>query len=307
MDKPIILWADDEIDLLKPHIMFLEQKGYEVVTANSGADAIDLVRERPFDIVFLDEQMPGVSAIEALEVIKREFPNLPVVMITKSEEETIMESAIGSDIADYLIKPVNPNQILLSLKRNLENRKLRDEKSTLSYQQEFRNIAMELGNNLNYDEWIALYKKLVRWELELQKSSDEGIKQILADQKQEADALFTRFVERNYIDWIQGKADKPVMSHTLVREKLLPRLTDDNKPLFFIVIDNLRYDQWKAIQPILENYFRVDADDVYYSILPTSTQYARNSLFAGLMPLEIRRRYPKWWVDEDEEGTKTQF
>ena len=182
MDKPIILWADDEIDLLKPHILFLEQKGYEVVTANSGADAIDLVRERPFDIVFLDEQMPGVSGIEALEVIKREFPNLPVVMITKSEEETIMESAIGSDIADYLIKPVNPNQILLSLKRNLENRKLRDEKSTLSYQQEFRNIAMELGNNLNYDEWIALYKKLVRWELELQKSSDEGIKQILADQ-----------------------------------------------------------------------------------------------------------------------------
>ena len=155
MDKPIILWADDEIDLLKPHILFLEQKGYEVVTANSGADAIDLVRERSFDIVFLDEQMPGVSGIEALEVIKREFPNLPVVMITKSEEETIMESAIGSDIADYLIKPVNPNQILLSLKRNLENRKLRDEKSTLSYQQEFRSIAMELGNNLNYDEWIA--------------------------------------------------------------------------------------------------------------------------------------------------------
>ena len=179
-----ILWADDEIDLLKPHILFLEQKGYEVVTANSGSDAIDLVRERHFDIVFLDEQMPGVSGIEALEVIKREYPNLPVVMITKSEEETIMESAIGSDIADYLIKPVNPNQILLSLKRNLEHRQLRDEKSTLNYQQEFRNIAMELGNKLNYNEWILLYKKLLRWELELQKSTDEGIKQNLADHKQ---------------------------------------------------------------------------------------------------------------------------
>ena len=307
MDRTTILWADDEIDLLKPHIMFLEQKGYEVVTANSGSDAIDLVRERPFDIVFLDEQMPGVSGIEALEVIKREYPNLPVVMITKSEEETIMESAIGSNIADYLIKPVNPNQILLSLKRNLENRKLRDEKSTMSYQQEFRQIAMELNNNLNYDEWIALYKKLVRWEIELQKSTDEGIQQILADQKQEADTLFTRFVERNYVDWIQGKKDKPVMSHTLVRDKVLPHLDDSEKPLFLIVIDNLRYDQWKVIQPILENYFRVDADDVYYSILPTSTQYARNSLFAGLMPLEIRRRYPKWWVDEEEEGTKNQF
>lgn len=307
MDRTTILWADDEIDLLKPHIMFLEQKGYEVVTANSGSDAIDLVRERHFDMVFLDEQMPGVSGIEALEVIKREHPNLPVVMITKSEEERIMEDAIGSDIADYLIKPVNPNQILLSLKRNLEHRQLRDEKSTLNYQQEFRNISMELSNQLNFDEWIVLYKKLVRWELELQKSSDEGIKQILADQKQEADALFTRFVERNYVDWIQGKADKPVMSHTLVRDKLLPRINDTDQPLFFIVIDNLRYDQWKAIQPLLENYFRVDADDIYYSILPTSTQYARNSLFAGLMPLEIRRRYPKWWVDEEDEGTKNQF
>ena len=302
-----ILWADDEIDLLKPHIMFLEQKGYKVVTANSGSDAIDLVREHHFDIVFLDEQMPGVSGIEALEVIKREYPNLPVVMITKSEEERIMEDAIGSDIADYLIKPVNPNQILLSLKRNLENKKLRGEKSTMSYQQEFRQISMDLNNNLNYDEWTDLYKKLVRWELELEKTSDEGIKQILADQKQEADAIFTRFVERNYIDWIQGSKDKPVMSHTLVRDKVLPRLTNDDKPLFLIVIDNLRYDQWKAIQPILETYFRVTADDVYYSILPTSTQYARNSLFAGLMPLEIRRRYPKWWVDEEEERTKNQF
>lgn len=307
MDKTTILWADDEIDLLKPHIMFLEQKGYEVVTANSGSDAIDLVRERPFDIVFLDEQMPGISGIEALEVIKRELPNLPVVMITKSEEERIMEDAIGSNIADYLIKPVNPNQILLSLKRNLENRKLRNEKSTMSYQQEFRQISMDLNNDLGFNEWIDLYKKLVRWELELQKSTDEGIKQILADQKLEADTIFTRFVERNYVDWIQGKVDKPVMSHTLVRDKVLPRLSDDNKPLFFIVIDNLRYDQWKAIQPLLETYFRVDADDVYYSILPTATQYARNALFAGLMPLEIRRRFPKWWLDEDEEGSKNQY
>ena len=191
MDKTTILWADDEIDLLKPHIMFLEQKGYEVVTANNGSDAIDLVRQRHFDIVFLDEQMPGISGIEALEVIKREYPNLPVVMITKSEEERIMEDAIGSNIADYLIKPVNPNQILLSLKRNLENKKLRDEKSTMSYQQEFRQISMDLNNNLDFDEWIALYKKLVRWELELQKSTDEGIKGILADQKQEANTQFT--------------------------------------------------------------------------------------------------------------------
>ena len=242
MDKTTILWADDEIDLLKPHIMFLEQKGYEVVTANNGSDAIDLVRQRHFDIVFLDEQMPGISGIEALEVIKREYPNLPVVMITKSEEERIMEDAIGSNIADYLIKPVNPNQILLSLKRNLENKKLRDEKSTMSYQQEFRKISMDLNNNLNFDEWVDLYKNLVRWELELQKSTDEGIKGILADQKQEANTLFTRYIERNYVDWIQGKSDKPVMSHTVVRDKVIPRLDDSDKPLFLIVIDNLRFE-----------------------------------------------------------------
>lgn len=307
MEKTVILWADDEIELLKPHIMFLEQKGYEVVTANNGSDAIDLVRQQRFDIVFLDEQMPGISGIEALETIKRDYPNLPVVMITKSEEERIMEDAIGSNIADYLIKPVNPNQILLSLKRNLENRKLRDEKSSMGYQQDFRKISMDLNNNLDYNEWIDVYKNLVRWELQLQKSTDEGIKEILADQKQEANNIFSRYVQRNYVDWIQGKSEKPIMSHTVVRDKVLPRLTNEGKPLFLIVIDNLRYDQWKAIQPMIEHYFHVEADDIYYSILPTTTQYARNSLFAGLMPLEIRRRYPKWWVDEEDEGTKNQY
>ena len=307
MEKTTILWADDEIDLLKPHILFLEQKGYEVVAVNNGSDAIDMVHERHFDIVFLDEQMPGVSGVEALEAIKRDFPNLPVVMITKSEEERIMEEAIGSNIADYLIKPVNPNQILLSLKRNLENRKLRNEKSSMGYQQDFRKISMDLNNNLNYEEWMTVYKNLVRWELELQKSTDEGIKSILAEQKQEANNIFTRYIERNYYNWIQGEAEKPIMSHTVVRDKVLTRLDDDDKPLFLIVIDNLRYDQWKAIQPLIENYFHVDDDAIYYSILPTTTQYARNALFAGLMPLEIRRRYSKWWVDEDDEGTKNQY
>lgn len=303
-----ILWADDEIELLKPHIMFLEQKGYDVETANNGSDAVEMVKNNHFDIVFLDEQMPGISGVEALEKIKSEFPNLPVVMITKSEEERIMEDAIGSNIADYLIKPVNPNQILLSLKRNLENKKLVDEKSTSKYQQEFRKIGMDLNNNLDFNEWVGVYKNITRWEIELQKSTDEGIKEILYMQKQEANNQFSRYVERNYSDWVSGRAErKPVMSHTVVRDKILSRLSDDDKPLFFILIDNLRYDQWKAIQPLLENYFRVDDDEIYYSILPTTTQYARNSIFAGLMPLEIRRYYPKYWLDEEDEGTKNQF
>ena len=303
-----ILWADDEIELLRPHIMFLEQKGYDVETANNGSDAVEMVKNDHFDIVFLDEQMPGISGVEALEKIKSEFPNLPVVMITKSEEERIMEDAIGSNIADYLIKPVNPNQILLSLKRNLENKKLVDEKSTSKYQQEFRRIGMDLNNNLDFDEWVGVYKNITRWEIELQKSTDEGIKEVLFLQKQEANNQFSRYVEKNYCDWVSGRGGrKPVMSHTVVRDKILPRLSGDDKPLFFILIDNLRYDQWKSIQPLIETYFRVEDDDIYYSILPTTTQYARNAIFAGLMPLEIRRYYPKYWLDEEDEGTKNQF
>lgn len=308
MYRPTILWADDEIDILRPHILFLQNKGYDVETVDNGSDAVRLAKEKHFDIVFLDEQMPGMSGVEALEMIKRDFPNLPIVMITKSEEERIMEDAIGSNIADYLIKPVNPNQILLSLKRILDNQKLSDEKSTSKYQQEFRQIGIEINNNPDFTQWCQIYKNLVRWELELEKSSDQSIKEILASQKNEANTLFTRFIERNYVDWIQGRSNsKPTMSHTLVRDKVLPFIDSNEKPVFFIMIDNLRYDQWKAIQPLIERYFHVVTDDIYCSILPTSTQYARNSIFAGLMPSDIRKRFPQYWVDEEDEGTKNQF
>jgi CheY-like chemotaxis protein len=287
--------------------MFLENKGYEVEAVNNGSDAIELAREKHFDIVFLDEQMPGISGIEALEKIKEDLPNLPVVMITKSEEESIMEDAIGSNISDYLIKPVKPTQILLSLKRNLENRKLASEKATMTYQQQFRELSMRLIDRLDPDEWVEIYKKLVRYELDLEKSEDENILQILAMQKEEANNGFNKFYEDNYYDWLHGNTDeKPVMSHTLIKEKVFPEL-DKRQKVFFFLIDNLRYDQWKAIQPLIENYFRVENDSIYYSILPTTTQYARNALFAGLMPNEIRKRYRNYWVDEEEEGTKNQF
>ncbi len=307
MDKIKILWADDEIDLLKPHIIFLEQKGYDVSTANNGSDAIDLLKEQPFDIVFLDENMPGLSGIETLSEIKAMQPNLPVVMITKSEEEAIMEDAIGSRIADYLIKPVKPNQILLSLKKNLENKKIVSEKRSFAYQQEFRNIGMEISNNLNHKEWVDVYKKLVRWELELAKNDDEGINDILRMQKEEANKMFSKFIEKNYVDWINGRSsDKPAQSHTVIKDKVLPRLTKDSND-FLILIDNMRYDQWKVLQPIIEEYFRIESDEIYYSILPTTTQFARNALFGGLLPSEIEKKYPQYWVNEDEEGTKNQF
>jgi DNA-binding response OmpR family regulator len=307
MDKIKILWADDEIDLLKPHIIFLEQKGYEVVTSNNGDEALDIIKEQVFDIVFLDENMPGMSGIEVLAEIKSQQPNLPVVMITKSEEETIMEDAIGSNIADYLIKPVKPNQILMSLKKNLENRKIVSEKKTHAYQQDFRNIGMELSNNLGHQEWIDVYKKLIRWELDLVKSEDEGIMEILKMQKEEANQIFSKFIEKNYLDWINGREnDKPVLSHTLLKERVLPNLDKDSNT-FLILIDNLRYDQWKVLQPLFEQFFRIDNEDIYYSILPTTTQYARNAIFSGLLPSEIEKKYRQYWVNEDEEGTKNKY
>ncbi len=307
MAKTRILWADDEIEMLKPHIIYLQEKGYEVEAVNSGDEALDLINEQPFDIIFLDEQMPGLSGIETLESIKNSHPNIPIVMITKSEEESIMESAIGSNIADYLIKPVKPSQILLSLKRNLENKKLAGEKATMSYQQEFREISMHLQDRLDTGEWIDIYKKLVKWELNLEKAGDESINEILNMQKNEANNQFYRFYEKNYEDWLYGNTDdKPVMSHTVVREKLFPVL-NSSKPVYFLLIDNLRYDQWKAIEPIIGDYFRVESDELYYSILPSVTQYARNALFSGFMPLEIKKRYPQYWLDEHEEGSKNQF
>ncbi|HNX43409.1 MAG TPA: bifunctional response regulator/alkaline phosphatase family protein [Bacteroidales bacterium] len=307
MENGVILWADDEIDLLKPHILFLREKGYQVYTTNNGDEAIDLLKSQPVDIVFLDEQMPGLSGIETLSIIKASHPNLPVVMITKSEEEHIMEDAIGSNISDYLIKPVNPKQILLSVKKNLENKRLISEKTTYAYQQQFRNIGMEFSGRLSHEEWGEVYKKLVYWELELEKSQDQGIVDVMRMQKEEANQVFCKFVENNYVDWVNGKAvDKPVQSHTLLRDKVFPLINTDQN-LFMILIDNMRYDQWKVLQPIIEQYYRVERDEVYYAIVPTTTQYARNSLFAGLLPSEIEKKYPKYWVDEDEEGTKNQF
>jgi DNA-binding response OmpR family regulator len=307
MENAHILWVDDEIDVLKPQILFLEQKGYQVDVTNNGSDALDMIRSTPYDIIFLDEQMPGMSGIETLEQLKIDYPNLPVVMITKSEEETIMEEAIGSNIADYLIKPVNPNQILLSLKKNLENKKLRGEKSTTQYQQSFGQLGMKISAGLNFEEWVDVYRQLVRWELQLDLSADPGIKEVLNMQKSEANQVFAKFIEKNYTGWITGESnDRPVLSHTLLKEKLFPEI-NGGKPVFLILIDNLRFDQWKTIQPVIEEHFRVKHEDIYCSILPTVTQYARNALFSGLLPAEIQRKYPKYWIGEDEEGTKNQF
>jgi len=298
-----ILWADDEIDLLKPHVMFLQSKGYNVTAVASGVEALDEIKSNHFDIVFLDENMPGISGLETLNRIKAIQPSLPIIMITKNEEESIMEDAIGSKISDYLIKPVNPNQILLSLKKNLDSKRLVSEKTTTGYQQEFRQIGMRVNDNLNWDEWMELYKQIIFWDMELQ-GGDPSMREILSMQKDEANNRFSNFIEENYTDWLQGKSTtKPEMSHTLFKNWVVPELSND-KPLFLVVIDNLRYDQWKTIQRAVMEDFRIDEERMYMSILPTATQYARNAFFAGLMPSEIQKTHPDLWLNDEDEGGK---
>ena len=303
MDKINVLWADDEIDLLKPHVMFLEDKGYRVETVNNGYDAIEKVKEVNFDAVLLDENMPGYSGLETLAKLKETNPMLPVIMITKSEEEHIMEDAIGSKISDYLIKPVNPNQILLSLKKNLENKRLIKERSNQKYQQEFRNISISLSGRLDTIEWYDLYRKLAFWDLELGQA-ETSMREILNAQKKEANSLYAKFVSQNYIDWLHKNDDDiPIMSHTLLKDKLIKGLSS-NQCDFLIVVDNLRHDQWLTLKPHLQDYFNIEEEGLYTSILPTATHYARNSLFAGLLPSEIEKIYPDLWMNEDDEGNK---
>jgi CheY-like chemotaxis protein len=310
MDCIKILWVDDEIDLLKPHIIFLEKKNYKVTTCNNGRDAVDVFAENNFDIVFLDENMPGMSGLETLAEIKEKKSSTPVIMITKSEEEYIMEEAIGSKIADYLIKPVNPNQILLSLKKNLDHSRLISEKTTLDYQKEFRKIAMELAMVNSFEDWIELYKKLIFWELQLENIEDSNLIDILESQKVEANSQFGKFIERNYEDWFNpktDKSDKPIQSHTLFRELVVPELVKKEKPILFIVIDNLRYDQWKAMENTINNYYKLEKEIPYYASLPTATQYARNSIFSGLTPLEMEKQFPQYWKNDVDEGGKNLY
>ena len=299
-----ILWVDDEIDSLQSQKLFLESKGYEVTTVTNGFDAIDFVKENPVDVVLMDESMPGLTGLETLAKIKEVNSSIPVVLITKNEEENLMNDAIGSQISDYLIKPVNPNQVWLSLKKIIDNKRLVSEKTTTAYQQQFRNLFMALNSNPDYNEWMDIYKKLVYWELEMTKSDSPEMREILQSQKAEANTEFFKFVSRNYSSWVTPKSSSaPVMSHSLVQFKVLPH-AEKGVPLFFVLIDNLRFDQWKAIQPIFAESFRILEEDSFYSILPTATQYCRNAIFSGLMPAEIEKQFPAEWKNDEEEGGK---
>lgn len=298
-----ILWVDDEIDLLKPHILFLEKKNYQVTTCQSGTEALEILDDKNFDIVFLDENMPGLTGLETLNEIKEKRDTLPVVMITKSEEEYIMEEAIGNKIADYLIKPVNPNQILLSIKKNLDHSRLVSEKTTSNYQQEFRKIAMDLSMVNTFEEWANLYQKLIYWELQLENIEDAGMFEILESQKSEANTQFGKFIDKHYTSWFEPHTEAPTLSHTLFKNKIVPELSKE-QPTLLVVIDNLRYDQWKAFEPIVNNYYKKVTETPFYSILPTATQYARNAIFSGLMPSDMEKLHPDLWKNDTDEGGK---
>ena len=297
-----ILWADDEIHLLKPYVIYLQEKGYEVTPVNTGQDAIDACRTQQFDIVFLDENMPGLSGLEALQEIKEAHPTLPVVMITKSEEEHIMEQAIGQKIADYLIKPVNPSQILLCLKKHIHQREIVEEHTNTTYRQEFSDITYMIDTANTIEEWMAIERTLTRWELELEKV-DSTMHDMLRMQREQANKAFAKFIAKNYEGWWANPSTRPTMSQDLMKKYIFP-LLDEGEKVFFVVIDNFRYDQWKIIQPLLSEWFTVKEEQMYTSLLPTATQYARNAIFAGLSPLQIQEMYPHLWIDEDEEESK---
>ena len=334
MTNGLLLWVDDEVEQLRAHLLFLEKKGYEVVTVSNGPDAIDQCRERNFDLVLLDEQMPGLSGLETLQRIKELQPSLPVVMVTKSEEENIMEQAIGQKIADYLIKPVNPNQILLALKKNIHRREIETEVTQSQYQQNFQQIAMQIMDCREWKDWADVYRRLVHWELELS-STDSNMTEMLAMQKEEANSGFAKFIKKNYLDWVkptsypsqrEGRLDAsifsraikgkpaplpsgeagggtaPIMSPDIFKTKVFPLLSSGQK-VFLVVLDNFRYDQWRMLARELSDQFDIE-EDLYCSILPTATQYARNAIFSGLMPNKIAEMFPNLWVDEDEEEGK---
>lgn len=301
MSNGKLLWVDDEIELLRAHIIFLENKDYDVTTISNGEDAIELCRNTIFDLILLDEMMPGLTGLETLEHIKDIQPNTPIVMVTKSEEEDIMNQAIGRKIADYLIKPVNPNQILIALKKNIHKRELVTEITQSSYQQNFIKISAQIDNCDSFDDWTNIYRLLTKWELELS-TTDSNMLEMLQMQKEEANNAFAKYIQKNYMLWMDNPKERPLMSNDIFKSYIFPAL-DNKEKVFCIVIDNLRYDHWKILANEINNMFEIN-ENMYMSILPTATQYSRNAIFSGLMPYEIKKIYPHLWVEEDEDDGK---
>lgn len=302
MKKKKILWIDDEIELFRSHIIFLSEKGYDVSTVTNGEDALAIIKEEEIDLIFLDEMMPGMGGLEVLGRIKENNPNIPVVMVTKSEEESLMDEAIGGKIKDYLTKPVNPSQILLVCKKILDAKRISSQFVTKDYLQDFNQISLQLSNNLDYEEWTELYLKLTSWEVELDSHPETGLRQSLNELKKECNKEFSRFIEKNYVKWVNSnsKENRPKLTVDIMNDYVISSIEEENKTIFFFVLDCLRLDQWLVLEKPLLDLFKINKE-YYYSILPTATAYARNSLFAGLYPSEIEKHYPDLWRGSDED------
>ncbi|HOU98881.1 MAG TPA: PglZ domain-containing protein [Bacteroidales bacterium] len=301
-----VLWVDDEIDLLTPYFQFLNGKGYELSSVSNGNDAIELIRNQVFDLVLLDENMPGMSGLQVVDEIKKIKPQLPIIMVTKSEEENIMDSAIGSNIADYLIKPVNPNQLLLAIKKVFDKVKLVSEKSLQLYQSEFNKLSQQITFADNIDDWKNIYKNIIYFENQLEQTDNDSMLGVLQAQRIESNHSFCKYIKNNYVQWFSDtKSSLPLNSANLLSKKYFPLLKSEPK-MALILIDNLRFDHWEAISKFFYNDFNIESD-LYLSILPTTTSYARNALFAGLMPSEIEKIFPEIWKNDDDEGLKNLY
>jgi CheY-like chemotaxis protein len=287
-----ILWVDDEIDQLKSHIIFLEGRGYKVTGASNGDDAVALVESRDFDLVLLDEMMPGKDGLTTLEEIKEKSPHLPVIMVTKSEEENLMDQAIGRKIDDYLTKPVNPSQILSAAKKILDTRRIRVERLAQDYARASSKLRSALFGALGWTEWIDIHRTLSEWDLEIDNFGDADLRQTHQGQRRECNVEFGKYVEGIYLRWLAAE-DAPPLSIDVAKRYLFPLLSRRMRTVF-IVMDCMRLDQWMSIEPLLDEYFHIQRD-YYYSILPTATPYARNAVFSGLFPSDLARRYPELW------------
>lgn len=298
--KGQILWVDDEIELLRAHIILLQKRDYEVDTATNGEDALELIKKNQYDLIFLDENMLGISGLETLRKIKGYDKSIPVVMVTKNEAETLMEEALGSKIDDYLTKPVNPAQILLACKKFLEVKRIATETFTQNYFQSFNQITMQLMQRPSWDEWVSIYKKMVQFSIEIDELPDSNLKDTLQNQWRDANSEFGKYVEQNYISWINKPKgeEEPILSPNVNDKFLLPHLKENTGPVFYFVVDCMRYDQWMIMESLLSNLFTIKTD-FHCAILPTVTAYCRNAIFAGLYPIDIKKYFPQFWNVED--------
>nr|WP_317632372.1 PglZ domain-containing protein [uncultured Flavobacterium sp.] len=304
-----ILWIDDEIELLKPQILFLKNKNIDVITANNGNDGIDIFKEAAgIDLVILDENMPGLSGLDTLVELKKIDSTVPAFMLTKSEEERIMEEAIGSQIARYLIKPTSSANIYAAIIQQLNGKSIISESIKNEFLSNHRRLSLEINNLRDYEDFTSFYTEIVNWEIKAD-ALDKSLSNLLIDLKQQTNIQFAKYIENNYEDWFeQPDMDRPVLSHEIFKKYIIPKLKiEDDASYLVIVVDNLRYDQWKVLQPEIQEYYNLVKENLYYSILPTATQYSRNAIFSGLTPYEMKKQHPEFWRDDVDEGLKNEF